>query len=153
MKKFLSAMMMFFSLGEACAQLPVYQGVYNPNQNLQEYFAAEDENYNKSIIYVFYNNNGCYACPQTMQMLEELYQQYYSNEYSFFMIDYQNDEEYNFIETYNLSRPLEVVLVKIEDCESLGYQKIENLQNMISDKTSFDEFVRYKIDNFLGDDY
>ena len=92
-----------------------------------------------------------FACYR--KQLEELYQQYYSNEYSFFMIDYQNDEEYNFIETYNLSRPLEVVLVKIEDGESLGYQKIENLQNMISDKTSFDEFVRYKIDNFLGDDY
>ena len=153
MKFFWAVVLTIFVLGCAWAQIPVYQGEYNPNQNLQEYFAAEDGNYDKSIIYVFYNNNYCYGCPQAMAMLEEIYQKYYSDKYSFFMIDYQNDEEYNFVETYQLSRPLEVVLVKIDDGASFGYQKIEDLQNMISDKISFDEFVRYKIDNFLGNGY
>ena len=140
----------FFAIRFVFAQLPQYQGEYNPNQTLQEYFAAENENYHKSIIFVFYNNDYCYGCPQAMDMLEKLYQQYYADKYNFFMIDYQNDYEYNFIATYNLSKPLEVVLVRIEDGEALGYQKIEYLENMVSDKVSFDEFVRFRIDNFLG---
>ena len=139
-----------FAIGYSYAQLPQYQGEYNPNQTLQEYFAAENENYNKSIIYAFYNNNYCYGCPQAMVMLEELYQNEYADKYSFFMIDYQTDDEYNFIEKYNLTKPLEVVLIKIEDGNALGYEKIEDLQNKISDKASFDNFVRYKIDSFLG---
>lgn len=151
MDKFLLfAIAYFLAMRSVCAQLPQYQGEYNPNQTLQEYFTAEDENYNKSIIYVFYNNNYCYGCPQAMNMLEELYQSEYADKYSLFMIDYQNDDEYNFIATYNLTRPLEVVLVKIEDGNALGYEKIEDLQNKISDKTSFDNFVRYKIESFLG---
>ncbi len=140
----------FYAFECVYAQLPQYQGGYNPNQSLQEYFAAEDQNYDKSIIYVFYNNNYCYGCPQAMAMLENLYQREYTNKYSFFMIDYQDDYEYNFIETYNLSRPLEVVMVKIEDGNALGYEKIEDLQNKISDKVSFDNFVRYRINSFLG---
>lgn len=132
------------------AQLPQYQGAYNPQQNLQEYFAESNANYNKSIIYVFFNNSACYGCPEAMALLEQIYQQYYSDEYSFFMINYQNDDEYNFIETYNLTQPLEVVLVRINDGAAFGYQKIENLQNQISDTFSFEEYVRYRIDSFLG---
>lgn len=134
----------------AQAQLPQYQGEYNPSQSLQEYFAAENGNYNKSIIYVFYTADSCYECPKAMEMIDELYQKYYADQYSLFMIDYQNDDEYNFIATYNLSRPLEVVLVRIQDGSSFGYEKIENLQNMTSDQISFDKYVRYRIDSFLG---
>lgn len=140
----------FFAIDNVCAQFPQYQGEYNPNQTLQEYFAAEDENYDKSIIYVFYNNDYCYGCPQAMEMLEQLYQKKYADEYSLFMINYQDDDEYNFIAKYSLSQPLEVVLVKIEDGNSLGFVKIENLQNLTSDKTSFDEYVSYRIDSFLN---
>lgn len=140
----------FYAFECVYAQLPQYQGGYNPNQSLQEYFAAEDQNYDKSIIYVFYNNDYCYGCPQAMEMLEQLYQKKYADEYSLFMINYQDDDEYNFIATYSLSQPLEVVLVKIEDGNSLGFVKIENLQNLISDKTSFDEYVSYRIDSFLN---
>ena len=57
MDKFLLfAIAYLFAIGYVYAQLPQYQGEYNQNQTLREYFAAEDENYNKSIIYVFYNN-------------------------------------------------------------------------------------------------
>lgn len=151
MDKFLLfAIAYLFAIKYVYAQLPQYQGEYNQNQTLQEYFAAENENYNKSIIYVFYNNNYCYGCPQAIDMLERLYKSKYADKYSFFIINYQNDDEYNFIATYNLNNPLEIVMVKIEDGYSLGYEKIENLQSMISDKISFDDYVSYKIDSFLG---
>ena len=83
-------------------------------------------------------------------MLEELYNKKYADKYNLFVINYQNDQEYNFISTYNLSQPLEVVLVRIQDGSTFGYEKIENLQNQISDKISFDDYVEYRINSFLG---
>ena len=132
------------------AQLPQYQGQYNPQESLQEYFAQTQPHYDRSIIFVFFNNNPCYGCPQAISMLDRIYQQYYAQKYSLLMVDYQSDTEYNFAATYDLSQPLEVVLVRIDDGAAFGYQKIEGLQNQISDKTSFEEYVRYRIDSFLG---
>lgn len=129
-----------------------YEGGYNPNQNLEEYFQEAYPNYDKSIIYVFYNNNECYACPKTIEMIEQVYNQYYQNQYSLFIINYQNDNEYNFIETYNLSQPLEVVMVQVNDGATSGYKKIENisaLEEETSDPVSFSKDLRYQIDNFL----
>src|SRR5574344_1115327 len=81
-----------------------YESGYIPNQSLQEYFNEAYPNYNKSIIYVFFNSDmSCYNCPQTIDMIEKVYDEYYQNLYSFFIIDYANDQEYNFIETYNLT--------------------------------------------------
>ncbi|MBR1648324.1 MAG: hypothetical protein IJ689_01835 [Alphaproteobacteria bacterium] len=150
MKKYILAALSVMLPSTLCAQLPQYQGAYNPNQTLEEYFQAENQNYDKSIIYVFYSNNYCYGCPEAMTMLEKLYDEEFSSLYSFFMIDYQNDDEYNFIATYDLHLPLEVVMVKIEDGEALGYEKIENLQDRISDSVSFNDYVRNRINNFLG---
>lgn len=140
---------MLFSFG-ALAQTPQYQGAYNPQQNLQEYFSAAYPNYEKSIIYIFFNNSPCYDCPQTVDLIEKIYNRYYSGEYSLFIINYNNDDEYNFIETYNLSQPLEVVLVRIDDGSSTGYKKLENLQNQISDPVSFTDNFTYQINSFLG---
>lgn len=127
-----------------------YQGEYNSNQNMQEYFSEAYPNYDKSIIYIFFNNNQCYECPQTIEMVQQVYNQYYQNQYNLFIINYQNDDEYNFIETYNLNQPLEVVLVQVDDGQTLGYKKLENLQNNISDPESFRMNLREQINGFLG---
>ena len=82
-------------------------------------------------------------------ILEKLYYEKYADEYDLYIIDYQNDHEYNFISTYNLSQPLEVVLVRIQDGSSFGYEKIENLQNRIYDKIAFDDYIEYRINSFL----
>lgn len=129
-----------------------YEGGFNPDQNLQEYFSEAYPNYNKSIIYIFYNDEPCYSCPQAIAMIEDVYDKYYSQKYSLFIINYQDDREYNFIENYNLEEPLEVVLVKVDDGATFGYKKLENLQNQISDPVSFSENLRYQINSFLGTD-
>lgn len=128
-----------------------YQGEYNSNQNMQEYFSEAYPNYDKSIIYIFFNNNQCYQCPETIAMIENVYNQNYASEYNLFVINYQNDQEYNFIQTYNLSQPLEVVLVQVDDGQTLGYKKLENLQNNISDPETFSRDLRYQINSFLGE--
>ena len=150
MYKFFIAILLICQAMVVNAQLPQYEGGYNENQTLQEYFEAAYPHYDKSIIYVFYNNNYCYGCPQAIAMLEDLYNRKYANKYNLFVINYQNDQEYNFISTYNLSQPLEVVLVRIQDGATFGYEKIENLQNQISDKISFDDYIEYRINSFFG---
>ncbi len=141
-------------LGFFCAT-PLSAQVYNtdgymPNQVSEEYFSESETNYDKSIIYIFFNNEPCYTCAQTISMIEEVYNENFIDEYNLFMINYQNDQENNFIEMYNLSLPLEVVLVRIDDGAALGYRKLDNLTNMISDPISFSEYFTEEVENFLG---
>ena len=131
------------------AQMETPEG-YQENSSLQEYFDASDNDYDKSIIYVFFNNEPCYGCAQAISMIEQVYDQNFINQYNMFLINYENDQENNFIETYNLSQPLEVVLVRINDGAAFGYKKLENLQNMISDPVSFDDYLSEQINSFLG---
>ena len=136
--------------GFAYAELQ-FQDNDNSNIDLQEYFAESRPNYNKSIIYIFYNNNPCENCAQAIELIEQAYNQNFANNYSLLLIDYQDDREYNFIENYNLSRPLEVVLQRVDDGATFGFKKLENLQNQTSDPISFQENFINEVNNFLGD--
>ncbi len=133
----------------ASAQVQPTDG-YMPSQGTQEYFAASETNYDKSIIYIFFNNEPCYTCAAAIEMIEQIYDRNFIDEYNMFMINYQNDDENNFIETYSLSKPLEVVLVRIDDGSPFGYRKIENLQDMTSDPVSLQDYFVNQVNNFLG---
>lgn len=152
MIKLLWAFMIMVALAIPLHAELTYEGAYNPNQNLQEYFDEAYPNYDKPIIYVFFNNDPCFQCPQTIELIEQVYNRNYQNEYSLFLINYQNDDEYNFIETYDLNQPLEVVLVDVADGQSIGYKKLENLQNQISDPVSFSENLQYQINSFFNEE-
>jgi len=140
---------MILSVSTARAQ-PAFEGNFPPGQPLQEYFAAEDENYNKSIIYIFYNNDECYQCPQTIELTEQIFNRYYNGRYSLFVINYAEDDMYNFAGAYRLDAPLSIVLVKISDGESLGWQKIDNPQNLIEATEDYTQYLTERINNFLG---
>ena len=129
-----------------------YQGEYNPDLNMQEYFNQAYPHFDKSIIYVFYNdvNMSCQNCPQTIDLIEQVYNNNYQNQYNLFVIDYGNDQEYNFIQTYQLNQPLEVVMVKIDDDAQFGFKKLENLNYQTSDPVSFADNLKFQIDSFLG---
>lgn len=129
---------------------PAFEGNVAPNTPLEEYFAAEDGNQNKSIIYIFYNGNQCYQCPETIALTEQIYNRYYNGKYSLFVINYENDEEYDFINAYHLSAPLSIVLVKIDQGQTLGYQKIPNPQNLIDSPMDYTQYLTERINDFLG---
>ena len=150
MIKLLWAFMIMVALAIPLHAELTYEGAYNPNQNLQEYFDEAYPNYDKPIIYVFFNNDPCFQCPQTIELIEQVYNRNYQNKYSLFLINYQNDDEYNFIETYDLNQPLQIVLVDVADGQSIGYKKLENLQNQISDPVSFSENLQYQINSFFN---
>lgn len=138
-----------FLISSAQASL-VYQGSYDPDQSLQNYFEAAYPRYSKSIIFVFFNNEPCEECAQAVDLIEQVYDNSYKNQYSLFLINYQNDDEYNFIANYNLSQPLEVVLQRVVDDETNGFKKIEGLQNQVSDPVSFADNLKFQINEFLG---
>lgn len=150
MKKFLLGTLVLSALTFSAYAGLNFEGNYPANQPLQEYFAAEDQNYNKSIIYIFYNGNECYQCPQTIAQIEQIYNQYYSNRYSLFVIDYENDQEYDFISAYDLHNPLAIVMVRVADGQSLGWRKIANPQNMLDEGEDFSQYLTSQINEFLG---
>ena len=129
-----------------------YEGGYNPNLTLQQQLAADNPYYPRPIIFVFYNNNPCYECPQTIELIEDVYNANYQGIYDFYIINYQDDLNYNFIQNYNLSQPLEVVLQQVVDGQMTNFRKLEYLQNQISDPTSFFDNLTYQINSFLGEE-
>ena len=151
MRSLLIALMALGLSLTALAQVENIDG-YADNQGMREYFANSDSDYNKSVIYVFFNNQPCYECAAAIEMIEQNYNQNFRNLYNMFLINYQNDDENNFISTYQLSRPLEVVLVRVDDGATFGYKKLENLQNMTTDPVSFAEYFNNDVTDFLGNE-
>ena len=83
MKKIGAAFFLFFisSIYTAEAQFIDSSG-YTPF--IRQYVEENEDNWNKSIIYVFYNNSPCAHCADAMGMQYNIYQQNYGNELSYF---------------------------------------------------------------------
>lgn len=150
MKQFLTAAILFCILpvSQTFAQFIDSSG-YTPY--IKQYVEEDENNWNKSIIYVFYNNSPCAHCAEAMGLLFDIYQQNYSNDFSYFEINYQETGEFAFTTAYFLDQPLSVVLVRINDGVSRGYYKIDNPQQWLSDKLFFTEQITTAINNFLLD--
>ena len=82
-------------------------------------------------------------------MIEEVYNQNYLNNYELFLINYAEDSNSGFVEEYNLTNPLEVVMVNVENATPTGFQKIEGLQNMTANPSAFNEFFTTQVDGYL----
>ena len=143
MKQFLTAAILFCILpvSQTFAQFIDSSG-YTPY--IKQYVEEDENNWNKSIIYVFYNNSPCAHCSEAMGLN-------YSNDFSYFEINYQETGEFAFTTAYFLDQPLSVVLVRINDGMSRGYYKIDNPQQWLSDKLFFTEQITTAINNFLLD--
>lgn len=150
MKQFLTAAILFciLPISQTFAQFIDSSG-YTPY--IKQYVEEDENNWNKSIIYVFYNNSPCAHCAEAMGLLFDIYQQNYSNDFSYFEINYQETGEFAFTTAYFLDQPLSVVLVRINDGMSRGYYKIDNPQQWLSDKLFFTEQITTSINNFLLD--
>lgn len=118
----------------------------------EQYFQANNQNPDKSIIYIFFNNQPCPNCPQAIDMIEEVYNQNFLNNYSLFLINYGEDDNAGFVQTYGLSQPLEVVMVDVENGEFQGYQKIEGLQDMTPNPQAFNEYFVTQVNGYLGNE-
>ena len=127
-----------------------YNDISGNNPYIQQYLEADENNWNKSIIYVFYNNSSCGACAAAMGMIYNIYEQNYSGQYSYFEINYADPGEFNFQIEYNLTQPLSVVLVRINDGMARGYYKIDNPQDWVADPSYFTQNLTSQINNFFN---
>jgi len=118
----------------------------------EEYYQRMNTSPDKSQIYIFFNNQPCPNCPQAIEMIEEAYNQNYLNNYELFLINYAEDANSGFIEEYNLSNPLEVVMVDVQNATPTGFQKIEGLQNMTANPSAFNEFFTTQVNGYLQND-
>lgn len=145
MKKFLLSLAFLLCINGVAAQDNMLQ-----MENQEQYFQENNQNPDKSIIYVFFNNQPCPNCPQAIDMIEEVYNQNFLNNYSLFLINYDEDNNAGFVQTYGLSNPLEVVMVYVNNGQFQGYQKIEGLQDMTSSPQAFDEYFISQVNGYLG---
>ena len=153
MKKVIaSAIISSFAATSALAQEPVYEGGYNPNLTFEQYEELAYPKPEQSQIFIFTNGEPCYGCEQTINLINQIYNENYQNLYQLQQINYQTDTQDNYQQTYNLSQPLEIVLVKNQYGENLGYRKLENLQFQYDDPVSFQETFITDVNSYLGEE-
>ena len=151
MLKYFTYLLLFCAMAMPIRAELSYEVGYFPDQTYEEYEKDAYPTYSSSIIYVFYNSQTCYNCPETIKLIEQVYDQNFQNEYEFFIIDYFKDDEYNFVQVYKLDAPVSMVLQRVEDGATGAWRRFDNLQNMTSDQTSFKENILFQINNFLGE--
>ncbi|MBP5352384.1 MAG: hypothetical protein J6Y91_01290 [Alphaproteobacteria bacterium] len=143
-----AAVCMMLSFTTVCTASAQYMDLSGNNPDIQEYVEATPENWNRPIIYVFYNGeDACFSCSRAIDMIYRIYQQYYAGSCSIFEIDYSQD--YQMQIDYNLSQPLSIVAVRINDGMSRGYYKIDNPQNWLDDPFYMERQITTEINNFL----
>lgn len=127
-----------------------YINLSGNNPYIRQYVEESDFNWDKSIIYVFYSNQVCDDCAEAMSMIYDLYENNYADQFSLFEINYQDSGENAYKAAYNLTQPLSIVLVKINDGFARGYYKIDNPQMWINNPGLFNRNITSQINNFLG---
>ena len=146
-KKFSIALIFLSLIGSANAQ---YVNLSGNNEYIKQYVEASPENWDKSLMYVFYTNEPCSTCAEAMGMIYDIYEEYYLNQLSLFEINYAVNDEFQFRLSYELDQPLSVVLVRIRDGLSMGYYKIDNPQQWVGNPFYFKENLTTRINNFLN---
>lgn len=109
-------------------------------------FSQAQESDSKPTIYVFYNNDICYSCPQSVDLIESIFNRYYKDSANLKLINYIVHDDINYEEKYDLHQPLEIVLETKQ-----YYIKHLNIQERIIEPVSFTEFFQEKVDQFLND--
>lgn len=147
---------LFYLLAASLVMLPIYSvfsqyiNLSGNNPHIRQYVEESEYNWDKSIIYVFYGNQVCDNCADAMTMIYDIYENDYADTFSLFEINYQDPGEYDFAAAYNLTQPLSIVLVRINDGMARGYYKIDNPQMWINNPGLFERNITSQINDFLG---
>jgi len=127
-----------------------YVDLSGTNSFIQQYVEESPENWDKSILFVFYDGSiYCKTCPKAIEMVYDLYARKFITALNIFEIDYSKRSEFTMQIDYNLTQPLSLVVVRINDGLSQGYYKIDNPQDWIDDPFYFDEKIANLINEFL----
>jgi len=146
MLKIFVLFIIFLGVSPARAQ---YINISGNTPFIRRYIETAPQNWDKPIIFVFYNNAPCPQCAQAMGMIYNIYMQNYGNEASYFEINYQEEGEFPMRLAYNLQGPLEIVLVRIDDGMSRGFYKLNNMEYWVNSPLYFKEKFMTAVNDFL----
>ena len=141
---------MFFCFVQITPPKAQYINLEGNNPAITQYVEADENNWNKSIMYIFYSDQPCPLGSEAMGKIYDIYEEYFINQFSLFEIDYTAEDEFGMRESYDLSQPLSIVLVRIQDGQSRGYYKIDNPQDFLGDSFYFKQRLLSEINNFLS---
>ncbi len=127
-----------------------YAEMSSDNSDIEEYVAASPENADTSLMYVFYNNAECTECAEAVKLIYDIYEQYYSNYFNIFSVNYAEDDTYDYAAAYDLSQPLAVVLVRVQNGQPQYRYKIDNPQIWLENADNFTENMLLQINNFIS---
>ncbi len=89
-------------------------------------------------------------CPQTINSIYNVWQNNFADLYDYFEINYFQDQEYNFIQNYQLRAPLSIVLQNVNNGVMTNWVKIDNPQTGYLPSPIYKERLISDINNFFG---
>lgn len=150
MIKFLSYVLLLCAIAIPLRAEFLYDEGYTQFQNWNPYYLSQEQQYTSPVIYVFYNSQFCDEnCAPAISAIESVYDEYFMNKYQFFIIDYFDDDEKDFIGAYNLETPLSMVLQKVEDGHPTTFRKYSGLNYTFVEGESFKDNIRQDIEYFF----
>ena len=117
-------------------------------QEMREMYPHDPAMMNRGIMYIFYDGENCSDCAEIIRELYDIYAINYEADYAVFEIDYTQNYGVDFQSIYNLTQPLSVVLVQINDGMAWGYQKIDNLYQYAGNMQQIREIFMEQVNNF-----
>lgn len=99
-------------------------------------------------IILYSTDNPCENCNTAINMLIDTLRQNYKNKLRAYLINLARHPEY--IDAFKIDAPLTLVIVRISDGASFGFEKLNGLQSFTDDKNAFNNRVCEFINNFLG---
>lgn len=116
--------------------------------SLQDLYINPISEKQPEAIILYSTANPCLNCNKAIDMLVEILRKNYKNRLHAYLINLARHPE--FIDAFKIKSPLTLVIVRISDGASFGYEKLEDLQSQTDAPTAFDNRVREFINDFLG---
>lgn len=117
-------------------------------QEMREMYPNDPAMLNRGIMYIFYDGENCANCAPIVKELYDVYAINYEADYAAFEIDYTQDYGVNFQSIYDLTQPVSVVLVQINNGMAWGYQKIDNLYQYAGNLQQMRQIFMEQVNNF-----
>lgn len=117
-------------------------------REMREMYPNSPSMLNRGIMYIFYDGEKCSDCAEAIKELYDIYSLNYEADYAVFEIDYSQDLGVNFQGIYDLTQPLSVVLVQINNGQAWGYQKIDNLYQYADNPQMLRKTFMEQVNNF-----
>ena len=114
-------------------------------QNL--YFNRQTQNLPEAII--LYNSaNPCETCDKAINMLIRVLKANYQHKMHAYLIDAEKHPE--FAAYFKTEAPLTLIIIRVADKETEGYDTLLGLQSQTDDEEIFNRRITEFINNFLG---